>query len=206
MDDKNSTLSRRWFKEVWNERRAVTIDKLMSPQGVGHMESGDVRGVDAFKQVHDEFITTLPDLKFQIEGIVSDGDDVVVRWHATGTHTGTGLGLEPTNQRITIRGMIWHRFKDGVMIEGWDSWNQEAFLQRLRERPLGPRPRVGEDRETCDNETAMTQEAIQRSTSFGECLGGMPRSRIFTFNSDEDEVKNNHEPRFGVLLTLESAI
>jgi steroid delta-isomerase-like uncharacterized protein len=135
MSDQNRDLSRRWFEEVWNERRSDTISELMSPEGIGHMESGDVHGVEPFKQVRDEFLAALPDLKIEIEGIVSAGDDVVIRWSATGTHTGAGLGLEPTGQRIAIRGMTWHRFKDGVMVEGWDSWNQEAFLQRLRERP-----------------------------------------------------------------------
>jgi predicted ester cyclase len=135
MSVQNRDLSRRWFEEVWNERRSDTIGELMSPEGIGHMESGDVQGVEPFKRVRDEFLAALPDLKFKIEGMVSDSDDVVVRWSATGTHTGAGLGLEPTHQPITIRGMTWLRFKDGVMVEGWDSWNQEAFLQRLRERP-----------------------------------------------------------------------
>jgi predicted ester cyclase len=135
MSVQNRDLSRRWFEEVWNERRSATIGELMSPEGIGHMESGDVQGVEPFKRVRDEFLAALPDLKFEIEGIVSDGDDVVVRWSATGTHTGAGLGLEPTHQPIAIRGMTWHRFKDGVLVEGWDGWNQGAFLQRLRERP-----------------------------------------------------------------------
>jgi len=135
MSVQNRNLSRRWFEEVWNERRSDTIGELMSPDGIGHMESGDVQGIESFKRVRDEFLAALPDLKIKVEGIVSDGDDVVVRWSATGTHTGAGLGLEPTHQPITIRGMTWHRFKDGVMVEGWDSWNREAFLQRLRERP-----------------------------------------------------------------------
>ncbi len=29
--------------------------------------------------------------------------------------------------------MTWHRFKDGVMVEGWDGWNQDALMQQLRE-------------------------------------------------------------------------
>lgn len=31
MSDKNSAMSRRWFKEAWNKRRAATIDELMIP-------------------------------------------------------------------------------------------------------------------------------------------------------------------------------
>lgn len=133
MSAKNKALSRRWFNEVWNDRRDEAIAELLSPDGIGHMESGEVRGVDAFKQVRDGFLGAIPDLKFEIEGIVSDGDDVVVRWCAKGVHSGNGMGLEPTDHEVCVRGMTWHRYKNGVMVEGWDHWNQEAFLQKLRE-------------------------------------------------------------------------
>jgi predicted ester cyclase len=72
---------------------------------MGRMESGDGHGVEPFKRVRDDFLTALPDLKIEIDGIVCDGDDVVVRWSATGTHTGAGLGLEPTHEPIAIRGI-----------------------------------------------------------------------------------------------------
>jgi steroid delta-isomerase-like uncharacterized protein len=133
MNAQNRTLSRRWFEEVWNERRTATIEEILAPDAIGHMESGEVTGVEPFKQTRDQFLTAFPDLRFEIEDVVSDGDDVVVRWRASGTHSGDGLGLEPTHQPIAVRGITWHRFKDGVMVEGWDSWNQEALLQRLRE-------------------------------------------------------------------------
>ncbi len=128
MSAENCALSQRWFEEVWNERRTATIVELMSPDGIGHMESGDLRGVEPFKLVRDEFIAAVPDLKFAIEGIVADGDDVVVRWCASGTHSGEGLGIEPTQQQLVVRGMTWQRFKDGVLVEGWDGWNQEALF------------------------------------------------------------------------------
>ena len=98
-------LSRRWFAEVWNERRTATIDELLSSEGVGHMETGDLYGIEPFKQVRDEFVAAVPDLVFTIEGIVGEGDDVVVRWLATGTHSGEGLGIphDPTTDRCP-----WH--------------------------------------------------------------------------------------------------
>jgi predicted ester cyclase len=44
------------------------------------MESGDVPGAEPFKQFQAEFLAAFPDVRIDIEGIVSDGDDVVVRW------------------------------------------------------------------------------------------------------------------------------
>ncbi|WP_435007759.1 ester cyclase [Tundrisphaera lichenicola] len=139
MSAQNRALARRWFEEAWNQRSMATIDELLSPECIGHMESGEVPGIEPFKQLQGEFLAAFPDLKVEVEDIVSDGDDVVVRWRAIGTHTGDGLGLDPTDQPISIRGMTWQHFQDGKMVEGWDSWNQEGLLSRLREGPEEPR-------------------------------------------------------------------
>ena len=160
MSAQNRALSRRWFAEVWNERRTATIDELLSPEGVGHMETGDLYGIEPFKQVRDEFVAAVPDLVFTIEGIVGEGDDVVVRWLATGTHSGEGLGIAPTQQPIAVRGMTWHRFKDGVMVEGWDCWNHEAFLQRLREGPDEQRLRDQKKRQDLSARLRLIREEL----------------------------------------------
>jgi hypothetical protein len=37
-------LARRWFEEVWNQRRADTIDEMLAPDAVSHLETGLLRG------------------------------------------------------------------------------------------------------------------------------------------------------------------
>jgi predicted ester cyclase/transcriptional regulator with XRE-family HTH domain len=129
------TLSRRWFEEVWNERRTEAIEELMSPNGIGHMESGDCEGPGPFKEIRDQFLAAFPDLKIEVEDVVADGDDVVVRWRASGTHTGEGFGFEPCHRPVSFRGMTWHRYKDGVLVEGWDGWNQDGLFRSLEPGP-----------------------------------------------------------------------
>ncbi len=129
----NRTLSQRWFNEAWNERSDDILAEVVCPNCVGHMESGDIVGAEPFKLVRGEFLAAIPDLTLTVEDMVSDGNDVVTRWSAVGTHTGEGLGLAPTGQTVQVNGMTWHRYRDGKMVEVWDSWNQEALLQRLRE-------------------------------------------------------------------------
>ena len=48
----NKALTRRWFEEVWNQRREQTIDEMISPGGIIHglAESGeDLPGPTEFK-------------------------------------------------------------------------------------------------------------------------------------------------------------
>lgn len=63
---------------------------------------------------------------------MADDTNVVVRWRATGTHAGEGFGKPPTGKPISFRGMTWIRFRDGVMIEGFDSWNLGGLMQSLQ--------------------------------------------------------------------------
>jgi steroid delta-isomerase-like uncharacterized protein len=133
MSTANAALSRRWFQEVWNDRRTETIWEMMAPEGVGHMEGVEVVGPEGFRPVHAAFLDALPDLHIEVEGIVADGDEVVVRWRATGTHDGDGLGVPRTGSRVEIRGMTWHRYEGGKMVEGWDCWNHGALVSSLRD-------------------------------------------------------------------------
>jgi steroid delta-isomerase-like uncharacterized protein len=134
MESGNAGLARRWFEEVWNQRRTETIDELLTDESVSHSESGPLRGKQQFKErTHAAFLSAFPDLSIALEGTVAEGDDVVVRWYVRGTHLGDGLGFPATGREVSFRGMTWIRFQDGKMVEGWDCWNQAGLIQSLRE-------------------------------------------------------------------------
>lgn len=126
------TVARRWFEEVWNERRVDLIDELMAPDSIGHLEAGDVGGPDSFRQIHAAFVSAVPDLRIEIEDVVAEGDRAAVRWHVRGTHGGEGFGFAPTQQNVARRGTTWLRVRDGRIVEGWDTWNMGEFMAALR--------------------------------------------------------------------------
>ncbi|MEK6375056.1 MAG: ester cyclase [Acidobacteriota bacterium] len=125
-------LGRRWFEEVWNERREEAIDELMAPDAVGHMEGGDVAGPQGFREVRAIFLNALPDMHITVEDVLSDGDQAVVRWRVRATHTGELLGVAPSQRKIDFRGMSWLTVRDGKLAEGWDTWNLGGLLDSLR--------------------------------------------------------------------------
>lgn len=133
MSLENVALARRWFEEVWNQRRADLVEVLNTPDSVGHLEGGDVVTPKQFRDhVHGAFLAIFPDLEITIEDTVSEGENVVVRWRASGTHQGDGFGLKATNHRVSFRGMTWMRCRNGRIAEAWDCWNQGALFERLR--------------------------------------------------------------------------
>jgi hypothetical protein len=44
-------LGRRWFEEMWNQRRDATIDELLSADSYGHVEGGEYRGPQGFREM-----------------------------------------------------------------------------------------------------------------------------------------------------------
>ena len=136
MGDTRQTLLHRWFEEVWNHRRTETIHELITPGRSGETESGTVTGSHEFLDlVYTPFVTAFPDLRLVVEDVVSERDQVVVRWRATGTHTGAAMGLSATGKRVSFRGVTWLGVRDGKLTECWDSWNQHGLFQTLRGGP-----------------------------------------------------------------------
>lgn len=145
MSDQNKHIVHRWFEEVWNQGREATIDELFSPAGVAHGlgdSEADVHGPGEFKTFAANLRGSLPDLHIRIEDILSEGDRVAVRIILTGTHTAPGLGVAPTGQKVSIRGIIIVRIVDGRLVEGWNSYDQLGLLRQIGALPgFGDRDR-----------------------------------------------------------------
>jgi predicted ester cyclase len=137
MTEQNRALAIRWFEQVWNVRDEAIIDQVMGPQALGHMEGIDVVGPAEFKKVRDLLLQAFPDLRVTVEATAADRDNVVVRWNATGTHRGSGFGIEATGKPVAFRGMTWFVMKERRFVEGWDAWNQGGIVESLRAAASG---------------------------------------------------------------------
>jgi predicted ester cyclase len=94
MSDRNRSLAIRWFEEVWNVRGHTIIDQMLAPEAIGHMVGIDVVGPTEFKKVRTQLLEAFPDLRVVVEATAADGDNVVVRWNAIGTHRVGPLGFK----------------------------------------------------------------------------------------------------------------
>lgn len=130
--DDNVALVRRWFDEVWNQRRAETIEELLDRESRCHADDDLLTGRAEFiERMYRPFTAAFPDLRLEIEGIVGDGGQVVVRWRATGTHVGEGLGFPPTGRTGRFHGMTWINLRDGKLVQGWQRSNIPEVLRGL---------------------------------------------------------------------------
>lgn len=142
MTTPNEALFRRWHDEIWNARNVDAVDQMMAPDGILHdtAVSGAPRiGPAEFKAQARALLSAFPDLHFVVEQIVDGGDHVATRVTITGTHTGSGLGVDPTGRRFRIGGMSIGRVRDGRIVEGW---NNVDFLGLFSQLGLIARPAV----------------------------------------------------------------
>ncbi len=129
-----ATLIQRWFDEVWNKGNEATIDELF-PQdgviwGVGRPEVAS-RGPAEFKAFYAALRGACPDINITLEQVVQEGDTAFARWTATMTHTGDGLGMEPTSKKLKLCGMSALKVREGKIIEGWNVWDQVGMAREL---------------------------------------------------------------------------
>jgi steroid delta-isomerase-like uncharacterized protein len=127
----NAALARRWFEEVWNQRRDATVTELLADPCEGHMEGGLVRGPREFLAARAALLGAFPDIRVVVEGTLAEGDEVAVRWSASGTHRGEHLGPSASGRPVSFRGISWLRFDRGRVVEGWDSWNLGKLMSEL---------------------------------------------------------------------------
>jgi predicted ester cyclase len=126
-------LIHRWFEEVWNHGREGTIDELFAQGAIAYglgEEGAEVRGPNQFKTFWRNLRSALPNIHIRIEDTIADGDKVVVRVLLEGTHTGDGLGVRPSRNRVAVPAIVIVRVSGGQIVEAWNSWDQLGLLQQ----------------------------------------------------------------------------
>jgi predicted ester cyclase len=77
------------------------------------------------------YLSAFPDLHFTIEDMVAEGDKVVGRLPARGTHKGELLGIPPTDKQITLTMTETFRLAEGKIAEQWVNMDALGMMQQL---------------------------------------------------------------------------
>lgn len=130
--EQNKAIVRRWFDEVWNQRRSQTIDELLPLDGLVHglSPNGAGKGPAAFRPFWEQFCGAFPDIRITVEDAVAEGDKVAARIRFSGTHKGNHLGAAATGKPVTGTGLVLVRLRDGQIAESWNEFDAlKLFLE-----------------------------------------------------------------------------
>lgn len=90
------------------------------------------RGRIAAKLLEESIWASFPDLQYLVDQIIPQGDCVVVRYRAIGTHTGSGFrNVPPTNQRAEIQACSIFLIGGWKVWRRWSYWDELALLVQL---------------------------------------------------------------------------
>jgi SnoaL-like polyketide cyclase len=137
----NKALIRRWFEEVWNQKREATVHELIAPDAIVYGLSPDKsgpppRGPEPFLAFWRQFCGAFPDIHITVEDVIAERDLTCARISFTGTHRGPHLGVAPTANRVSATGLCLTRWRDGQITEAWNEFDAlNVMLQTNAVRP-----------------------------------------------------------------------
>ena len=130
--EENKAKQHRIFEEVINKGNMAVADELVAPNYIYHGPVGmEFTGPEGLKQLISMFRNAFPDLHVTVEDTVAEGDRVVSRFTARGTHKGDLTGIAPTGKQVTQAGIVIARWVDGKEVEAWESLDMLGMMQQL---------------------------------------------------------------------------
>jgi steroid delta-isomerase-like uncharacterized protein len=123
----------RLYHGVWNERRLEYIPQVIADtHALGDPTiSGRGVGPAAYRKQVERFLVGLPDLKFNVDETVSEGDKLVVYWTITGTHMGEFMGVPPTGKLVAFSGITINQIADGKILESTVIWDGIGLMKQF---------------------------------------------------------------------------
>jgi serine phosphatase RsbU (regulator of sigma subunit) len=142
--EENRAIFRRYIEEVWNQTNLEVVDEIFD-RYTSHQPDGSVleRGPEDVKRFVGEFRSAFPDLRLSIDDQIAEGDKVMIRETARGTHQGELRGMAPTGKEMEIKGIAIFRFSSqGKVVESWDSYDQLSLMRQSIEQELRAARRI----------------------------------------------------------------
>ena len=131
----NKSVVRREFEEIFSQGGNLdAAQEIYAPDYVGHEPTfGDVHGVEGAKQFAATYRQAFPDIQTTMEDQLAEGDKVVTRFTARGTHQGESEDFgPPTGNRIEVTGITIERFsEEGKIVEDWTNFDALGLMQQL---------------------------------------------------------------------------
>lgn len=129
-DARRGLIEKAWAA-AWGQGDVDALDALLSPVYLRHGQDPHPQDLNAFKAAIVSTRAAFPDLVTTIDDIVVEGDRAAIRWHSSGTHENSLLGVPPTKRRVEVSGATFARFEGDRIVEEHVTWDPRSLLSAL---------------------------------------------------------------------------
>jgi predicted ester cyclase len=126
----------RAFVAAWNERDFDRFDTLMGPGATlsvgGITVPCDPAGTRA---IAEQWTTAFPDWRFDLLGLIAEGDRVVAHMPYSGTFTHPINDVASTGRSARVDEMVIFRIADNKIAEAWEIYDECGMWRQLGVTP-----------------------------------------------------------------------
>jgi steroid delta-isomerase-like uncharacterized protein len=135
VSEENKENMRRVLEEAFGQGRVEVVDEVLHSNFVcwdPNSETGEIRGADTIKSEIEYFRNAVPDLTYTVDDQIVEGDMVVSRYTASGTHQGEFFGVPGSGKRIEMTGINIDRFDEsGKLVEEWVEYDLLGAMRKI---------------------------------------------------------------------------
>ncbi len=125
------SLLERWFA-AGDAGDLDAFDDLLHPDVVVHAPMGlSTTGPDAEKAVWRDALDAMPDIRHDIQDVISMGSMTAARAVVTGTLTGDFAGIQANGRSFRVDQALFARVRDGRIVEAWEIVDTASLLRQL---------------------------------------------------------------------------
>lgn len=132
--NQNKSIIRRALAEVFNSGNLEVVGELYDPDFVNHTSPSmgpEIRGIEGVKANVALWHAAFPDLRVTLDAEVAEGDLVVSRWTARGTHLAPLRSIPATGRQVMVSAIEISRIGAGKIAEQWLLWDTLDLLNQL---------------------------------------------------------------------------
>ncbi|HSM02954.1 MAG TPA: ester cyclase [Acidimicrobiia bacterium] len=132
MGNDHAEIAREIFSRGWGEGDFSGLEEALAGPFMFHIRgTSQEMYLDGLRAIVARWRVGFPDLRFEIDDLVADGELVAVRTRLTGTNLGMWRERPPTGRRIEVEHMFFLRFRDRRLTEVFELLDQEALSSQL---------------------------------------------------------------------------
>lgn len=135
----NKAICRRFIQTIFNEGELSLVRDFVAPDAVNHevrealgaSQPRPGRSPEWMADLAYLYRRAFPDLRFEIEGQIGEGDRVVTQLRMQGTHERPLMAIPASGRTVDVPGFRIDRFAGGKIVESWFYLDSLTLLRQL---------------------------------------------------------------------------